>query len=363
MNPATIARRIPADQLRDFVLQAFCEVGCCQRDASEATNVLMWASLRGVDTHGIRNLWPYYLRGMQSGELEAIPRITTQNTSPTTIRLDGGGGMGLVTASRAMKCAIQKANERGVGIATVQNSHHLGPAGYFASMALEQEMLGVCVSGHFFGRGNPIGVPPINSLQAMFSTNPISLAAPTGDRPPFLLDMATATTTVNRIESFAQLGQSIPSGWAKDAAGNATNEPKLATLLNPLGCDVTTSAHKGVALSMLASILTGVLSGAWSESNDHDREGYEQETMGHFLAAIRVDQFMPVEQFKSSMDAMIDALLSAPPLDPSEPIHYPGSREHATLQERLREGIPVDFRLLEELQQVRRSLSLTASLE
>lgn len=247
-------------------------------------------------------------------------------------------------------------------MATVEKTHHLGPAGFFAGLALEQDMLGVCVSGHFFARGNVVGVAPINSAQAMFSTNPVSFAAPTRKHPPFLLDMATATTTVNRIEAFAQAGQPIPSGWAKDARGNPTTDPHEATLVNPLGGDHMTGAHKGVALSMLASILSGVLTGGWKQVEKQGATIFEQETMGHFVAAIRIDQFMPVDAFKTSMDSMIDALIASPRIDPAEPIEYPGRQEYDTLQSRLREGIPIDQRLYEELEEVGRSLSLSVSL-
>ena len=357
MSHSSSVRMAPADQLRDFMQQAFGKVGCSEDDASEASEVLLWASLRGVDTHGVRNLLPYYLKRIESGEINAQPQIEITQTTATAVRMNGDGGLGLVTAGKAMRQAIEKAADVGIGVATVMNTHHLGPAGYFASLPLEREMLGICVSGHFFFQVNEIGVPPVNSTQAMFSTNAVSFAA-----PPFLLDMATAATTVNRIESYAQAGQPIPSGWAKDAHGNPTNDPNLATLLNSLGGETLTGGHKGVALSMFVSILSGVLTGGWQQVQTELAPIFQQKTMGHFVAAIRVDQFMPAETFMASMDAMIDALLASPRVNPAEPIHYPGSQEHETRETRLREGIPIDQRLWEELKEVERELSLSVAL-
>ena len=174
--------------------------------------------------------------------------------------------------------------------------------------------------------------------------------------------MATAATTVNRIETFAQAEQPIPSGWAKDARGNPTNNPGLATLLNPLGGERITGGHKGVALSMFVSILSGVLTGGWQQIQTESARVFEQDAMGHFVAAVRVDQFMPVDAFKTAMDAMIDALLASPRVNPAEPIDYPGSQEHETCQTRLREGIPINERLWKELQEVGRDLSLSITL-
>lgn len=356
------ARMVPAVRLRQFAEIAFELVGCSPRDSAEAANVLMWASLRGVDTHGIRNLYPLYLQRIQADEVNSRPQIITQNESPAVVRIDGGGGLGLVTAGYAMRLAMQKAKDVGVGMATVENSSHLGPAGYFASMGLDAGLLGICVTGTFFGSGNRIGVAPINTTRAMFSTNPVSFAAPAGRRPAFVLDMSTTAATVNRIEMFGQAGRQIPAGWAKDADGNVTVDPQAACVLHALGGDRLTGGHKGVALSMMVSILSGVLAGGWQEIATATESKYEQGTPGHFLAAIRIDQFMPVEEFKTSIDTMLDAILACPPIDGNEPIQYPGSREHETYENRLRDGIPLDQRLLEELERVGSSMSIPVSL-
>ncbi len=361
MDLLPIARWIPAQRLQAFSESAFERLGCPSADAQQAAGVLVWASLRGIDTHGIRNLYPYYLRRIQTGEVNPQPTIEVQRETPIVARIDGGAGLGLVTAGAAMRLAMQKADDAGVGMVTVANSHHLGPAGYFASLGLDRQMLGICASGHFFAQGNPVGVTPINSVRAMFSTNPISFAAPAGTRPAFVMDMATAATTVNRIEMFGQAGKSIPAGWAKDAAGNPTTDPAAALLVNSLGGDRATGGHKGVALSMMVSILTGVLSGGW-KSLCGTGSGYQQTTMGHFLAAFRIDQFMPIDQFTESIDAMLESIDACPPMDESQSVHYPGSQEHKTIEIRSRDGIPIDERLLAELEQLRDSLSIPVAL-
>ena len=116
--------------------------------------------------------------------------------------------LGLACACHAMRLAIDKSRRTGVGMVCVRNTHHLGPAGYFAHMAVEHGMLGVCMTGHFFGKGHSIGIAPLGSILPMFSTNPLSFAAPCGRHPPFVLDMSTSVATVNRIEMHAQEGRS-----------------------------------------------------------------------------------------------------------------------------------------------------------
>jgi LDH2 family malate/lactate/ureidoglycolate dehydrogenase len=341
------ARRISSDSLRSFVEKVFLRIGYPADQAADATDVLMWASLRGVDTHGVRNLKSYYVDRTLEGLLSPQAQIRIEIETPLAASLDGNSGIGLACASRAMRLAIDKARSAGVGIVCVRNTHHLGPAGYFAHMAVEHDMLGICATGHFFGKGHSIGVAPLGTSQPMFSTNPLSFAAPCGRHAPVVLDMSTSVATVNRIEMHAQEGRSIPDGWACDVNGNPTNDAEAACVLLPLGGTALLGGYKGAGLGMMVSIMSGVLSGAWrlvSESGE-----YEQNTMGHFFAAVRIDSFQPLDVFHSAMDAMIDSLHAAPVTDPTSKVNYPGEIESVTAAERATNGIPIDDRLFAEL--------------
>jgi LDH2 family malate/lactate/ureidoglycolate dehydrogenase len=205
----------------------------------------------------------------------------------------------------------------------------------------------------------------------MLSTNPLSFAAPCGRHPPFVLDMSTSVATINRVEMRGQEGKPIPAGWACDASGNPTTDPHAARIMLPLGGTPELGGYKGAGLAMMVSILSGVLSGAWSRAETASSEpisvtpqsgGYDQPTMGHFFAALRVDAFQPLEQFCSAMDAMADALHAVPTNDPASTVHYPGEIEFATAAERTIHGIPIDDRLLDELRGLAEELELEMPL-
>jgi len=358
---------VRADSLRSFVQQVFDRIGYPQGEASDATDVLMWASLRGIDTHGVRNLKPYYVDRTLQGQLRTRARIRIDNETPQTACLDGDSGLGLACACHAMRLAIEKCRSSGVGLVCVRNTHHLGPAGYFAHMAVEHGMLGCCATGHFFADGSSIGVAPVGCLAALFSTNPISLAAPCGRYAPFVLDMATSVATVNRIEMHAQEGWPIPLGWACDASGNPTTDPLAAKLLLPLGGSPELGGYKGAGLAMVVSILSGVLSGAWASvqhSQSHatlnapSAERYQQPTMGHFFAAIRIDAFLPLQRFCAAMEAMIVALHAAPVSHQHGQVHYPGEIEAATAVHRAKHGIPLSAYVAGELRTLAQQLEL-----
>jgi LDH2 family malate/lactate/ureidoglycolate dehydrogenase len=193
----------------------------------------------------------------------------------------------------------------------------------------------------------------------MFSTNPLSFAAPCGRHPSFVLDMSTSVTTVNRVEMHAQEGREIPAGWARDAAGNPTTDPNMACALSPLGVTAELGAFKGAGLGMMVTILSGILSGSWfpieatresAAANASKPVEYDQPTMGHVFAALKIDAFQPLDQFRAAMDAMIEALHAAPPARPGDKVCYPGEIEAATAIERSKNGIPINDRLFDELQ-------------
>lgn len=361
------ASRIAADSLRRFVEQVFLRIGYPHDQAIDAADVLMWASLRGVDTHGVRNLKPYYVDRTREGLLRPQAEIRIESETPHTACLDGDSGLGLVTAGRAMRLAIDKARPVGVGIVCVRNTHHLGPAGYFSHMAIAHGMLGACMTGHFFGKGHHIGMAPLGSILPMLSTNPLSFAAPCGRHPPFVLDMSTAVATINRVEMRAQEGQQIPAGWACDASGNPTTDPHAARIMLPLGGAPELGGYKGAGLAMMVSILSGILSGAWARVEPAlsaptltapQSVRYDQPTMGHFFAAVRIDAFQPLDRFRSAMDAMADALHAAPMNNPTDSVHYPGEIEIATAIERAKHGIPINKRLFDELHLLAQQLEL-----
>ena len=352
------ASRISENSLRRFVEQVFVRIGYSQDQATDAADVLMWASLRGVDTHGVRNLKPYYVDRTLEGLLRPRAEIQIENETQHTACLDGDSGLGLAAACRAMQLAIDKARATGVGMVCVRNTHHLGPAGYFSHMAVEHGMLGACMTGHFFGKGHSIGIAPLGSVLPMLSTNPLSFAAPCGRHPPFVLDMSTSVVTINRIEMRAQEGQPIPAGWACDASGNPTTDAHAARIMLPLGGTPELGGYKGAGLAMMVSILSGILSGAWARVEPAHSDStapttqsapYDQPTMGHFFAAVRIDAFQPLDRFCSAMDAMADALHAAPTNNPTDTVYYPGEIEFATAAERTKHGTPIDDRLFDEL--------------
>jgi len=330
--------------LRAFTKNIFLSIGCSEEHANLATDVLIKADMRGIDSHGVARLIGY-VRLWEKGRINARPNIKIVHETPTTATIDGDAGLGLVTAPFAMQIAIQKAEQFGSGWVAVRNSNHFGIAGYHALMAAEKDMIGYAVTN-----ASPL-VAPTFSNERMLGTNPICYAIPAGKYPPVVIDMATSAAANGKLEIAQRLGKQVPEGWIQDAGGNFATDPhalKAGGSLLPLGSDREHGSHKGFGLSAMVDIFSGVLSGAnygpWVPPFVSFLEPSANPVgagIGHFVGAMRVDGFRPVEDFKGHMDNWIERFKSASTIDPSQKVIIPGEPELEAEIDRKQNGIPL----------------------
>ena len=144
--------------------------------AKLATEVLLSADLRGIDSHGIARL-SGYVRLWNKKRVNSTPNIRIVHESPSTAVVDGDSGLGLVVAPVAMEIAIEKAKQAGTGWVSVKNSNHFGIAGYHAMMALKHDMIGMAMTN-----ASPL-VAPTFSVERLLGTNPIAVAIPADQQP------------------------------------------------------------------------------------------------------------------------------------------------------------------------------------
>jgi len=358
---------IQADTLLEFVVAVFHAVGVSEDDARTAADVLIWANLHGIDTHGVRNLRNMYIDPLLAEKIKprAINKVMFE--SSISARIDGDGGLGLVGATKAMDFAIEKARETGIGLVSMRNSFHLGAAGYFAMRAVPRDMIGLSMSGNFYAEGAERGVRPPFGSQPLLSTNPLSFAFPTDKESPFLLDMATSVVPYNRVEMYQEENRSVPLGWGLDANGQATTNPAELRHLLPLGGSRELGGHKGFGLGLVVEILGAILSGGWQAAGDvypvNEYQTYKQHNAAHFLGAIRLDMFRPANEFKRDMDALIRAIHAAPPDADHERVIYPGEIEAKTKKYRIAAGIPLSKAVASDLREISEQFDIPLDIE
>jgi LDH2 family malate/lactate/ureidoglycolate dehydrogenase len=324
--------------------------GMPEANAEITSEILSWADLHGVDSHGI-SMFPSYdnLRRTGRVRMDAQPRITRE--SPVSAVVDGNGGLGHVTAHFAMGIAIAKAKQVGMAAAAVYNSAHFAATGYYTLMAAKAGLIGMaCTSS------SGVQVAPTFGKQAKFGTDPWSFAAPSADGVPFLLDMATTTVAAGRIRNKANEGLPAPDGWLLDSEGRPTNDPLAAKekggFLTSLGGSPENSSYKGYGLSAMVNILCSCLSGATLITDPMHTKKPQGMDIGHFFMAIDPGLFRERAEFEADVARFCNDLRATTPVDPAQPVMVAGDPQWKHAEQRLKDGIPVGPGLLRQVRQI-----------
>ncbi len=327
------------DQMRANTEALFMRCGLDERGAKACTDVLITNDLRAVETHGVSNMMRNYVASYLDGSLNPRPNLRTMRETATTANIDADGALGIHIGADMMQIAVDRAREYGTGAVTVSDSGHLGGCGYYAAMAAEQGMIGLCMTGgHFDGPRRTGGMVPTFGAEPRLGTNPIAWSAPARSQSPFLFDVASTQIANNKIGLARRIGVDLEPNWITDTDGIPLEEnvaPPDEYFLLPFGGSRANGSHKGYGFGLVCGImcqtLAGVgLSGTGSEYNG----GY------HFFAAFQIEAFCDQSEFLDNMDTVLERLAETPPAPGHDRVLYPGLTEGEEMTQRLKDGIP-----------------------
>lgn len=321
--------RVSADALRDMVRTMFEKLGSSSGDALTVANVLVWANLRGVDSHGVSRI-PRYVEMFESGEAKARPTMLVSYPRPAVVVIDADSAPGPVAMQRAASEVIAVGRRTGVAWAAVRGTVHTGAIGYYVSEVVDAGMIGI---------GLVAGVPNMayaGSNVAGVATSPIAIAVPSERHGTVLLDMATAIIALGKIAQFRQSATPLEPGMALTATGEPTIDPAKAEIPMPVG------GPKGAGLSLMIEFLSGVLVGnpIVAEFHSGTPEGQRHRQNGTIIA-VDIAAFGDALKFRTGVDAALDAIKALPRAGGIKEIRYPGERGSLTFVERSSRGIPL----------------------
>jgi LDH2 family malate/lactate/ureidoglycolate dehydrogenase len=343
-------------RLHYFAREALKRLRLPAPHASKVGDALIAADLAGMEGEGMRRL-PFFASRIGAGLIQHAPDIQVVQQDQATALVDGDNGMGHVVATRSMEIALSLARKYGVAAVSTRRSNDFGMAGYYARMALAEQMIGIVVSNAV-----PVMLPTYGKTP-MLGSNPIAIAIPAAeDDAPFVLDMATTATSRPALEDAFRRREKIPLGLALDERGNPTDDPGRALeamRLLPLGGRAETGSYKGFGLALAADILAGVLSGGSFGRELAGAEGTHQDVagIGHFFLVLRLRAFGPWVRFRNRMKEMMHQLTGAP-AEGAPRVFYPGESEFVLEQERRATGIPLDPDVASELEGLARQLDI-----
>jgi L-2-hydroxycarboxylate dehydrogenase (NAD+) len=343
--------RVPAFAIAAFIRDAMAAVGLPPQDAAKVAELMLEADLAGADAHGVFRL-PQYVRRIKAGGVNVTPDITVEKTAPATAMVDGDNGMGHLVMQRVADTAIALAKANGVAWVGARWSNHAGAAGTYAAMTLPHDMIGI-----YSAVANANHMPAWGAAESLLSTNPIAIAVPAGEEPPVVLDIATTVVSYGTVKAYKLQGKPMPPDWmvsAKD--GQPITDPAMSGegLLRPIG------GHKGSGLALVLGLLAGVLNGAafGREVVDFNADDESACNTGHFIIALDVSRFLPIDVFKAQVDRHVRDLRSSKVLPGFDAIRLPGEQRQARRADRATNGVPVFPEVVAQLDKLASELSI-----
>jgi LDH2 family malate/lactate/ureidoglycolate dehydrogenase len=338
---------MPAGSLAGLMDAALRRRGLSGEHAGYVVDGLIEASLRGIDTHGVR-LFPTYLAELDGGRSRARPDLVWTGERPAARVLDAGGALGLVAGRVACDEAVRLAREQGVAAVSVRNSNHFGAASVYTLAMARTGALGLS-----FTNSDAL-VAPFRGLRPLFGTNPISMAVRGEGGDLFCADFATSQVSYSKVKHHREHGLPLAAGWAigpdgtdaADAAdaGASPGAGEIAAL-KPLG------GHKGHCLNMMVEILCALLAGM---PLDHELSHLyaapydEPRRVAHFFLAVDLAAFVDPDSFRRSLSGLMTCVREQPAVegdggegDGGRRVLVPGDLESECAAVRQREGIPL----------------------
>ncbi len=347
------------EKLRAFSARALAKVGVTREDAEITAKILVDTDLRGIESHGVAHLAPFYIRRIRDGLINVKPNIKISSRSKATAVMDGDRALGFVVGYRAMLEAISRAEATGAGFVAVRNSTHYGAGSSYALMALAHGMVGISLS-----TGGRDAMVPGSQGKAM-GINVISVAIPSHEEAPFVLDMATTVVAAGKVEIALRKGLPIPEGWAVDSEGKPITDPKryyeARGAMLPLGGTPEHGVYKGFGLAVMVDILSSILSGSVASPQLLGEPG-STGRCNHFFGALKVDGFIPLDDFRQAMDELVRFYHGLPKAPGIQRIYLAGEAEYEVEKERRRSGIPLDPVVVNSLKELAKELSIEYDL-
>jgi LDH2 family malate/lactate/ureidoglycolate dehydrogenase len=349
-----MSKRISPEDLASYCEQALTKSGMSADDARIVADVLVLTDTWGTFSHGTGALLNY-TNVIKAGGInpKAKPEIVEQGDSWALV--EGHSSMGMLGSTLAMNLAIAKARTHTISWVGVRNSSHFGAAGYYASMAVKHDMIGVAMSN-----ADPNMVVP-GARGHVIGNNPIAYAVPADKEKPLFLDIALSAVAAGKIFAMKALGKSIPDTWLTDKDGLPVSE---AGDWPNSGSMVPMAGHKGYGIAMLIEVLGGALTGAGmlGEVKSWILQSTESSKLGHCFLAINVGNILPIDFFKQRMDQVITDIRQSPKAKGSDRIYVPGEIEWEKREDALRNGIALPENVIANLRRAGEQLGMDTQL-
>ena len=344
--------RVDPGRLRAFVAAVYSAEGMPGEDAALVADSLVQADLWGHQSHGVLRL-DWYRARLLAGTMKAVTRPELVTDAGAIAAIDGHDGVGQVLAMNAMEEAIARAKRHGIGAVAVRDSNHFGTAMYYTRKAAERGCIG------FLCTNASPAMAPWGGREKVLGNNPWSIAAPAGRHAPMILDIANTAVARGKVYLARQRGERIPEGWAMNAQGVPTTDPREAIegLILPM------AGHKGYGITVMMDVLSGVLTGSGFASEVHGPYQAEKRSRcGHLAMAIDIEALQPRAEFDARMERLVAQIKGVPLAPGVEEVFDPGEIETRNDERNRRDGIALPEATIADLRRIAQATGIAAPL-
>jgi len=318
--------KLSLDEAEALARAALAAAGASAEMAARTAEALVQAEAAGQAGHGLSRV-PQYAAFLHNGRADgaAVPRIVNERGG--AVLVDARHGLAYPALALAEAEAAWRARAHGVAFAGVTNSHHSGAMGLPVARLARQGLVALAFTN------SPAAMPVPGGRRPLMGTNPVAAAFPRGGAAPLVVDMALSEVARGKIMVAAKEGRPIPEGWALDAEGRPTTDPKAALSGAMLAMGGTKGALLAMVVELLCCALTGAAFGFEADSFFED-EG-NRPRLGQALLVVDPGALAGADAFAARIEAFVAAM------DAEEGVRLPGSRRDALLGQARTAGLEV----------------------
>jgi LDH2 family malate/lactate/ureidoglycolate dehydrogenase len=310
------------EQARKLAVSVLSTAGASDDIAAIVADHVTESDLMGVASHGLIRL-AKYVDQINSGYIDPRAQVSVLDDRPGLVRLDGGGGFGIVALHDAARRVVKKAKDSAIAAAAVVNCAHAGRLGAYVEVAARDGCFAMVFGGGAY-RKLPT-VVPYGGRKGVFDTNPYALALPGGDGEPVVTDFATSATAQGKVLVYRSGKKPVPEGWLVDSDGNPTCDPEA---YYTGGAMLPAAGPKGYGLAVVAELIGDALLGQPHEFN-------------WMIIALDLWAIRPQRDYMRAAAEFLETVKDCPPAEGFTEVMLPGEPERRLYESRLRDGIPM----------------------
>jgi (2R)-3-sulfolactate dehydrogenase (NADP+) len=241
-------------QAHEWVEKVLSHCGAHPGMAAATARALVQAEAQGIASHGLSRV-PQYATHLKNGRANGQAVAQVARRKGAALLVDAGQGLAFEACELAVREALTVAREMGVCFVGVSNSHHCGVLVDHLRPVAQAGLVGLAFAN------SPAAMPVAGGRHAIMGTNPIAAIFPRQGHDPLMIDLSLSEVARGKLMVAAKEGRSIPLGWALDAQGQPTTDPKagMAGSMLPVGA---ASSPKGAMLALVVELLVTAVIGA-----------------------------------------------------------------------------------------------------